>query len=292
MEVIVVVGLEGEEEYQEVFQQNLNHWKTACATAEVPCRVIDDKASLKTALETVGDQPLWLVLIGHGTFNGRVAKFNIKGDDFTSSELSEWCKGIKREFVLINTTSASAPFIREMAGKNRTIITATKSANEIFYARFGNYFSEAITGIDEADLDNDEQVSLLEGYLYAADKVSEFYQQEGRLATEHALIEDNGDGMGTRADWFEGTTATKTAKEGAKPDGLRAMQQVLVKNELEKAIPAELLTVRNELEADVRFLRSRKSEMAEKAYYTELEALLLKLAKIYQEVEAAKASNN
>ena len=73
-------------------------------------------------------------------------------------------------------------------------MTATKSPDEVFYARFGEYFAEAIGGLEDADIDQDRQVSLLEAFRHAAAAAATFYDNEGRLATEHALIDDNGDG--------------------------------------------------------------------------------------------------
>ncbi len=51
------------------------------------------------------------------------------------------------------------------------------------------------TGAIVADLDKDGQVSLLEAFLIASRRTLEFYKVEGRIATEHALIDDNGDGL-------------------------------------------------------------------------------------------------
>lgn len=290
-EVIAVVGLEGQEEYTDVFSRSLEKWREACKKAEVEFSAIDDaskpspKEALKNRLSEVGSGEVWLVLIGHGSFDGREAKFNVAGEDFTARELGEWSDSITGNMVVINTSSSSAPFLRFLSGENRTVITATKSANEIYFTRFGEYFAEAITGVSVADLDNDDQVSVLESFLYASGQVAEFYEREGRLATEHALIDDNGDGLGTRAEWFEGTTATRVAKDGAEPDGLRAMQQVLVMNEMEKSFPPELRGRRDELERSVRLLRRNRRELEESVYYAQLEKLLRELAQIYREVE-------
>ena len=247
VEVVVIAGLAGQEEYSSVFKESIENWKSACKSAEVPCRVIGSvsspdsgdevKKEVQKRLSEKLDEELWVVMIGHGTFNGREAKFNIAGDDFTAKEFGKWCEARTGELVVVNTSSSSSPYLQACSGENRTVITATKSANEIYYTRFGSYFSKAITGQKESDLDNDDQVSLLEAYIYAANQVADFFAREGRLATEHSLLDDNGDTLGTRAEWFEGTTAVKVAKEGAEPDGLRAMQQVLVKNELERSFP-------------------------------------------------------
>lgn len=298
LEVLIVAGLEGVEDYREVFHQNIAEWEKACSDGGVPCAVIGKEPSppgtsvkqqLQQRLASAGKDELWIVLIGHGTFDGRTAKFNIAGDDFTDRELAEWCRHLSGPLTVINTASASAPFLRELAGPKRTIITATKSPNEIYFTYFGAHFARAVAGLPAADLDNDRQVSLLESFLYASHKTEQFYQENGRLATEHALIDDNGDGLGTRSDWFEGVTATRVAKDGAEPDGLRALQQVLVKNESERRFPEALRARRDELERKVRVLRRQKSELEEAAYYRDLEALLRELAAIYAEAEKPKA---
>ena len=52
--------------------------------------------------------------------------------------------------------------------------------------------------IGETDIfDHDDEVSVLEAFLSASAKVGEFYESESRIATEHAPIDDNGDGKGT-----------------------------------------------------------------------------------------------
>jgi hypothetical protein len=36
------------------------------------------------------DRSLWLVLFGHGTFDGREAKFNAEGPDFDAKQHAGW----------------------------------------------------------------------------------------------------------------------------------------------------------------------------------------------------------
>jgi hypothetical protein len=185
---------------------------------------------------------------------------------------------------VINTTSASGSFLPELSGPNRIIITATQNEGEIDYARFGNYFPDAIAGAAEADLDNDNQVSLLESFIFASKEVARFYENEGRIATEHALIDDNGDGKGSRAEWYEGTTATRFVADSAEPDGELAGQKVLVKNDFERRLTVKQRKERDTLERRVKQLRRQRNTLEEEAYYTELESLLLRLAKIYEDV--------
>ena len=122
--------------------------------------------------------------------------------------------------------------------------------------------------IRQADLDKDEQVSLLEAYLTACRQGAEFYEQDARLATEHALLDDNGDGLGTPAAWFRGLRATQRAKDGASLDGTRAHQWHLIASDREQQMPAELRQRRDELELKIATLRAEKEHMDDDDYYT------------------------
>src|SRR5262249_12227251 len=155
--------------------------------------------------------------------------------------------------------------------------TATRSGYEQNYTRFGQYLAEEITD-SEADLDKDGQTSLLEAFLFASRRVAQFYQLEGRLATEHALVDDNGDGLGTPADWFRGIRAVKKAKDGAALDGVRAHQFHLLRNDAERTLLAAVRLKRDELELAIAKLRESKSTLSEDEYYRKLEPLMLELA--------------
>jgi hypothetical protein len=288
--VIVAVGAPGEEEFGKVFAESAQQWVKTCGTAGVGTTVIglaeedDGREKLKAALQREAARAageLWIVFLGHGTFDGREARFNLRGDDVLAGELAEWLAPVKRPLVFINCASASAPFLNKLSGPGRVIITATRAGSEGNYARFGKYFSAAI-GDAAGDLDKDGQTSLLEAFLAGARATAEFYETEGRLATEHALIDDNGDGLGTQADWFKGIRAVKRAKAGAAVDGLRAHQIHLVRSAAERALPAEVRAKRDELELQLAQLRDRKTSMSEDDYYAAVEKLMLELAKVYE----------
>ena len=189
---------------------------------------------------------------------------------------------MKRPLAVINCTSASAPFLNRLAGDNRVVITATKSGDEQNFAHFGQYISAAIAD-PGADVDKDGQVSLLEAYLTACRNLDEFYKQEARLPSEHALLDDNGDGLGTPAAWFRGIRATQRAKEGASLDGTRAHQIHLIASDREKQLPPELRQRRDALELAIAKLREEKAALNEDDYYNRLEKLMLELAQLYEQ---------
>jgi hypothetical protein len=295
--VILVVSAAGEPEFGSNFVQQVQLWDKICNRAEAKVVRIgldtnnptEDHELLKQAVAAEQTDPsaaLWLVFIGHGTFDGKEARFNLRGPDISDTELAEWLKPFQRPLVVINCASASAPFLKTLSATNRVVITATRSGNELNFARFGQYLAKALDD-PETDLDKDGQVSLLEAFLMASRRVSEFYRTEGRLITEHALIDDNGDGQGTPADWFRGVRATKKAKDGASLDGARANQAHLVLSKEELALPAEVRARRDALELSVAKLRESKSQMPEADYYHQLETLLLELARLQQPQNSA-----
>ncbi len=296
---IVVVGAAGEGEFGELFAEQTRLWEAACRRAGAGLTVIGlsgtngacDREVLKQQLAstpTTGLQPLWLVLIGHGTFDGKEARFNARGPDVSATDLADWLKPFTRPLVIVDTTSASAPFLSKLSATNRVVITATRSGNELNLARFGQYFARAIAD-PQSDLDKDGQTSVLEAFLSASAQVAEFYKTAGRLATEHALIDDNGDGLGTPADWFRGVRAIKKPETGA-VDGVRAQQIHLILSPSELALPPAVRARRDALELEVFKLRDAKPTMAEEQYYQRLEALLLELARL--QIPGTKSSGS
>lgn len=289
--MLIVVGAAGEEAYATRFATEAETLQKACAKGEVRAVTIGLKSSetnsldrLKAAVEREASAelpPLWIVLLGHGSFDGREAKFNLRGNDLTATELADWLKPLKRPVVVISAFASSGPFLARLSAPRRIIITATRSGAEQNYAHFGEYFAEALTD-SKADLDKDGQTSLLEAFLSAARATAEFYESEGRLATEHALIDDNGDGLGTQADWFRGLRVVKKAKDGAEPDGLRAHQIHLAPSAAEKQLPVAVRSERDNLELALARLREQKANLPEEDYYAQLEKLLVKLARLYE----------
>jgi hypothetical protein len=190
-------------------------------------------------------------------------------------------KPCKRPLAVIDCSSASGPFINALSGPDRVIVTATRSGDEVNATRFGGYLAKAIAD-PAADLDKDGQTSLLEAFLLASRQTQQFYKEAGRLATEHALLDDNGDGLGTPADWFHGVRAFKTAADGKSADGVAAQQLMLVRSQVEQELSPEVRARRDELEKQLSELRARKTDMNEDTYYRQLERILVEIARLYQ----------
>lgn len=298
-DLLIVVGAGGLEKYRQLFTEWSVLLQNVGAEAQARVTVIgpempegstgDLKELLKSTVENLSDEakePLWLVMIGHGTFDGRTAKFNIAGPDVSSQELAEWLKPLKRPLAVMNTASASAPFLNALSGPNRVILTATRDGFELNFARFGSYLVTAL-GSAAADLDKDGQTSLLEAFIMASRQVDEFYEVEGRLASEHALLDDTGDQKGIGADWFKGVRPVKQPEGNALPDGRIASQFHLVENALELRMSPEIKQRRDKLEQAIFELRDHRDDMDEAAYFERLEALLIPFAELYAELGQA-----
>lgn len=165
-DVIIIVGAPGTPEYGKQFTVWAATWLNVSEQAAASTTMIgqtepndsSDRDQLQETIKALTDKtpeiqnPLWLVLIGHGTFSQKTAKFNLRGPDVSATELAEWLQETKRPVVIVNCASASGPFINQLSGENRVIVTATKSGTEQNYARFGEFLSHAIASPD-SDLD-------------------------------------------------------------------------------------------------------------------------------------------
>jgi hypothetical protein len=216
------------------------------------------------------DAQVVMVLLGHGSYRNGESRFNLPGPDLTAKDFAELLtRFASQRIAFVNTTSASGEFIPLLSGDRRIIVTATKSGFERNRTMFGKFFAEALVE-GGADVDKDERVSLLEAFDYARGSVIRAYEQEKRLLTEHAQLDDNGDGRGT-------TEPGPSASDGA-------LAQIAF---LSGAVPtaatgdprlAALYVEKEDIERRLATLRTEKDQMEPTVYEQRLEELLVALA--------------
>lgn len=242
------------------------------ATAEEVKRTF---ASLKSQLDS--NNILFVFLIGHGSFDGKESKFNLVGPDLSASEYNVLLSSLPtRRIVVFNTASASGEFVKSLAAKGRIIITATRNGQETNATRFAGFFIAALNAPD-ADTDQDGHTSVLETFVYANRLTGEFYKRAGRLATEHALIDDNGDGVGhEKVEAGEGLLARATYLDSLSVDEAAV-----------SAATGRLLKERTRLEGEIEQLIARKGNMPETEYEATLERLFIGLAKVNRSIKQA-----
>ncbi len=308
-DLVIVVGSGGTLEYEKQFLEWSERLVKAAERAGIASTLIGqqspsaatpvvadsgtvkpDRDQLQTALADLSShetsEPLWLIYLGHGTYDGRGALLNLRGDDISDKQLTDSLKLAKRPLAIILCSSCSSPFINALSGPNRVIVTATKDGNQVQFARFGDAFSKAVDSLD-ADINRDGQSSLFEAWLFASRRTADFYKSEGRLATEHSLLDDNGDQRGTRAENFDGDRLKSGVKNAAEMDGRLATRWALVRSDDEKKLSPEQRARRDELEGQLEALRNRKESMNEDEYLDALESILRPLAEIYDANESA-----
>ena len=223
-------------------------------------------ALLKLGTRSAPGDVVLIVLIGHGSGQGADSRFNLPGPDATAADFATWLTPLAgRTVALVNASSGSGDFVALLSAKDRIVVTATKSAMERNEITFFEHFAKAITS-EAGDADRDGRVTLLEAFGFARREVAKGYQTKNLLATEHAILDDDGDGKGT-------------AEPGASGDGALARTVAFGI----AALPSDprvavLVTERRALEAQVDALRRRKSSMDSTAYERELERLLVEIA--------------
>jgi hypothetical protein len=235
------------------------------------------KQGLTAALQTLAGKTgpaadVFLVLFGHGSDRGDGPRFNLVGPDITGAELSALLASLKaQDVVVVDASSASGGLVATLSGPGRVVVTATKSGFERNATQFGGFFAAALAR-DGADTDKDGRVSVLEAFAYARREVSRAYAKDDRLLTEHAVLDDNGDGVGSEEpNGGAGDGALAGAIFFGPAGGAAAASTT------DPALKT-LYARRDSLERHVAELRAAKSRMAPDAYEKELEATLVDLA--------------
>lgn len=251
---------------------------------EIDPELIADRSTrdnVAAAIQGIADQStpadhVAIVFFGHGSFTD-VARLNLPGRDPSAEEFAGFLEHLgDRRITFVNTASASGPFVEALSAEGRVIMTATKTGRQWNAAIFGGYFVDAFTaGEDEADQNKDQRISMLEAFTYARLKVTDDFEAEGTLQTEHALLDDNGDGVGVdQPDPLTG-------------DGRLARTLFLTSGEdvaaSRMAFPDDpelrvLYEERTALEARVEALRVLRSGSTEGQYAEELQTVLVELA--------------
>lgn len=243
----------------------------SAATAANVRRVL---AALRLSLSR--DDLLLVVLVGHGTFDGADAKFNLVGPDLGSAEWAALLRDLPGRLVLVNTTAASFPFIERLAGPRRIVITATDSVAQKYDTVFPDHFIAAF-GDEAADIDKNGRISIWEAFAAGATGVRRHYQQRGQLATEQPMLDDNGDGTGRGAagQGEDGSLASRTYLDEPAP-GAPPTDEVLLR----------LMQQRAALEAEVEELQIKKAFMQPGEYAREFERLMIALARVSRDIRA------
>lgn len=298
----VVIGAEGEPVYGSMFKAWASRWGQGLGIPDSQWiggagdsesnenalgKPLSDRERIRLWIEQTkglaADQPRWLVLLGHGTYDGKSTKFNLRGEDLSASQLQEWLGGDRSPWVIVVSAASSGPFLKALSGPNRVVIVSTKSGSEGNFSRFGEYMSASLND-SGTDLDHDGSISVLEAFLVGSRRTQMYYSDQGLLATEHALIEDNSDGAGTSHEYYLGIRPISQSQRGSvaleKVDGSLA-KRIYVRESSGQVVlgAAERLRL-EEIDRKIEALRLEKGSLSGDLYYERLEVLFLEMAKI------------
>jgi len=306
--LLIVVGLAGDPEHGKTFQAWGDSLAGASVRLGVPAERLvyltdqapegDSRATGRStrdeitralerfAAEAGPDDLVFVTLIGHGTFDGRTAKFNTRGPDMEPGDFDVLLDLLPtRNVVFVNTASASGPFVEELSDEGRTVVAATRSGAEVYATLFGGFFIDAL-GSESADSDKNGRISVLEAFQYARSEVAQAYEREGLLLTEHAVLDDDGDGRGSQepaaggGEDGDGRIAAVLSLGDAGADDLPDDPRL-------RALYLE----RRELERRIESLRLLKGSMAPARYASELEELATAIALKTREIREAEQPN-
>jgi hypothetical protein len=296
--LLIVSGIGGIDAYSELFarrsaslyksaveagidENNITLLSEAALADTGRPHLISDKPSILQALREIGaraqpDDRVFVILIGHGNPRADGAAFNLPGPDISAEELAEALTVLENQLVVIvNTASASGPFIDALSAERRVVITATSSGREYYATLFGDYFIAAFAEAG-ADTDKDERVSMLEAFRYARRETQREYDSENQLSTEHALLDDNGDGEGSPDPGefeVDGALANRVYLQQPPVLALGASAQLV-----------DMMQRKQGLERSINDLKRQRDSLPRDDYYARLETLLVDLALLGREI--------
>jgi hypothetical protein len=285
--LLVITGVPGDEEHAAQFKKWATSFidaaKTKDAVPDAGITYLADRQATREGVQKAfadlaarvkpGDA-VFVLLLGHGSFNGTQAAFNLPGPDLT---VEEWAKLLGKlpaqRVAFVDTTSSSGAFLPAIAAPGRVVITATKTGGERNETQFPEFFVAAF-GDAAADRDRNGHVSVAEAFEYAKTKVAQAFQQKGLLLTEHAVMDDGGEGR-LAATLFLGT---------GRAEGALAV---------DTSDPAmkELADEKDAIDQQIAALKLKKNAMDEAQYDAQLEKLLTDLAlktKAIRDLQAKK----
>ncbi len=162
---------------------------------EIEAEVADLRKVLKP------EDTLWVIVMGHAYYDGKHSHFNIPGPDIHEQEFGKLFADLAaREQVFFITIPASGFYIKPLSAKGRIVVSATEPDLEVNETDYAKSLAEVLASpppASEFDVDRDGNLTLFDLYIAVARNVVDRYIKAEFLPTEHALLDDNGDGRGT-----------------------------------------------------------------------------------------------
>jgi hypothetical protein len=236
---VIVVGLPGDDDHVPLFAATAEAWKnwltrtldftpervlvcsctegvgTQPATQEALQTTFEGLAGRLTAADT-----LWVLTLGHGNYDGRGAYFHVTGADPDGDAFARWLEPLPcRQQVVWLTHACGGWWVKPLSKPGRVVIAATAADLEENETEFPHALTTAAAmPREQLDADGDKRVSINELFQATCREVDAWFKADMRLATEHAQLDDNGDGRGTEApDLYRPTTTEQATQPAGEP---------------------------------------------------------------------------
>lgn len=218
---LIVIGLPGDSAHEALFKDTARNWK-AWLTGPLgfPSGEVRTLSGLSDS-SGIGDAPAtresiareveafrkkvgpgdraWVFVLGHANLDDGHAFLHLPGPDFREDEFAALFRGmVAKEQVFWLTTPASGAFLPPFSATGRIVVAATERSGEANETEFPHALAEvAALPISKLDLDKDGKVSIREVFLATVEAVEARFAADMRAPTEHAQLDDDGDGVGT-----------------------------------------------------------------------------------------------
>jgi len=276
--ITIVQGLSGMPAYQSEFDTTREQVLAASNTMTAAERVFTfhaesaTRAALLAHFTTLNgrmtaDDRAAIYLIGHGSFDGEEYKFNIPGPDLTATDVKELLEALPGEnHFLVSTGSTSGAMVEQIVGEAENpdyiLVAGTRNGNERNATHFGRFFAAALQD-EAADLNKNSSISIQEAFDYADRSVTEYFEEQGRLATEHPQLRG------------EGAAQFSLARvSGNRP---------VVSDD---PVVSDLQQQRLALDAQIEELQLRRGDFEAAEYVQRLQALILQSAELSEQIDA------
>jgi hypothetical protein len=240
---VILVTLAGDEEHAQRFNKIVEAWQAwLTESLDFPPQEVlilrDRERGLSATKDNITKKvkelvartniqdTLWVFVLGHADEVERRARLHLPGPDMNDMEFAALfaaCECQDQLFWLTHTCSSH--FLRALSRKGRIVISATapdEGQNE-------TEFPEALVDVirrspEELDHDGDGVVALPDVFEAVTEEVNARYAADGRVATEHAQLDDNGDARGTEAGDLVPVAADDDTPRQLRRDGAAATQ--------------------------------------------------------------------
>jgi hypothetical protein len=239
---LIVVGIPGDALHEARFAEVARRWRgwltgplgldpsevrllgvPADPTSQGPATheaVAAEAARLKQSARP--DDRVWVFWLGHANHDGEKMHLHLPGPDLADEEFAALFHDLAcHEQVFWMSSAGSGWLVRPLSAPGRIVIAATERDQEFNETEFPRALATvAAKPLAALDADHDGRVSILEVYRATVAEVAVRFASDQRIPTEHAQIDDNGDGSGTEVlnpKSTDGALAGQTFLEAKRP---------------------------------------------------------------------------